>query len=167
MGVSTWLRASERDRLRAIERLKHGYLEGRLSTGTFEARVALAQTATSTATLRSLLADLRARWPGSDLLEGLRLGSRAHDPPALLGTVLLSRSPENLILVGRSRSCDLKLETPGVSRRHALLQRTARRWYITDLDSTNGTFVNGVQIDRAPIPSGSRLRLGDARLYVA
>jgi FHA domain/Domain of unknown function (DUF1707) len=155
------LRASERDRLRAVETLKRGYLEGRLSTGTFEARVAVAQRASSRAALRELLADLRARW----LVAHAALDH--EERPALEMTLILSRSPRSHLLLGRSRSCDLILATPAVSRRHALLERTADGWRITDLHSTNGTFVAGARVESARIDVGARLRLGDALLRVA
>ena len=46
------------------------------------------------------------------------------------------------IVVGRERSCDLVLEGSLVSKRHALIQKIKDNFYITDLSSTNGTFVN-------------------------
>lgn len=155
------LRASERDRLRAVETLKRGYLQGRLSTGTFEARVAVAQRAVSRAALRRLLADLAARWFVVDAVV-----ERAQRP-ALEMTVILSRSPRTRVLAGRSRSCDLILATPAVSRRHALLERAPDGWRVTDLGSTNGTFVEGVRVESAPVEIGARLWLGDALLRLA
>jgi pSer/pThr/pTyr-binding forkhead associated (FHA) protein len=52
------------------------------------------------------------------------------------------------------------------SRRHAGFERVDGQWYVTDLDSTNGTYVDGVQVQRAPIKAGSRVRLGDSILDV-
>ncbi|HRV90743.1 MAG TPA: FHA domain-containing protein [Anaerolineae bacterium] len=51
----------------------------------------------------------------------------------------------------------------GVSRRHSRILRKDGQWYIEDLDSTNGTFVNGVQIlprQLTAIHPGDYLRLG-------
>lgn len=56
------MRPSDRDRSRAVELLRSGYLDGRISTETFEARVASAYTAPTTASLRELLSDLGAEW---------------------------------------------------------------------------------------------------------
>jgi hypothetical protein len=159
------LRAREQDRLRTVRALQRGYLDGQLSTGTFEARVAVAQRATSTAALLDLLADLTGRWLALQTARA-RWGARTSPAAAVEMTLLLSHACSSL-MVGRSRSCDLRVDVPAVSRRHALLQPTAVGWTVTDLNSTNGTYLDGVRVDRAPVPSGCTLWLGDARLYVA
>src|SRR6185503_1968789 len=48
------------------------------------------------------------------------------------------------ILIGQSPACEVRLTDPMVSRRHAALDRDAHGVLLTDLRSTNGTFVNGV-----------------------
>jgi ABC-type multidrug transport system ATPase subunit/pSer/pThr/pTyr-binding forkhead associated (FHA) protein len=48
---------------------------------------------------------------------------------------------------GRDPSCDVVLDMPNVSRYHAQVTRVGRRYYITDLHSTNGTFVNGKRVE--------------------
>ncbi|MFN3267021.1 MAG: FHA domain-containing protein [Deinococcales bacterium] len=47
------------------------------------------------------------------------------------------------MLVGRAQDCDLVLLDPSVSSRHALLEYSAGQLFVTDLGSTNGTFVAG------------------------
>ena len=57
----------------------------------------------------------------------------------------------------------------GVSRKHARLRRTATGLEVTDLSSTNGTWLNGERLfkDRPyPLASGSQLRLGHMRLVI-
>ncbi len=56
----------------------------------------------------------------------------------------------------------------GVSRRHALLRPTAKHLYLIDLDSTNGTFINGLQIKgRAqPLLKGDHISLGKLNMSV-
>jgi hypothetical protein len=65
-------------------------------------------------------------------------------------------------LVGRSRECDVVLEDPDVSRRHARIVMGADgRWLVEDLGSTNGVAVNGGRISGAhPIASGDRVTFG-------
>jgi len=46
------------------------------------------------------------------------------------------------VAIGR-QDADLVLQDPEVSRRHALLRRSGKTVVVEDLDSTNGTFVNG------------------------
>jgi FHA domain-containing protein/uncharacterized protein DUF1707 len=160
------LRASDRDRDRAVGVLKQGYVAGRLSTQTFEARVAVAQTTRSRAVLRELLADLSARWLATrTVLEGW--GAR-REAPAPWATLLLSRRPDGVVIVGRSSSCDVVFGDEAVSRRHACFDRVGGRWHVTDLHSTNGTSVDGIQVERAPVDVGCQVRLGgDAVLDIA
>jgi hypothetical protein len=63
-------------------------------------------------------------------------------------------------VVGREASCDLYIESFQVSRRHCLLQITDRGLLVKDLDSTNGTFVNGIPLTDGYINDGDRLSLG-------
>jgi pSer/pThr/pTyr-binding forkhead associated (FHA) protein len=64
------------------------------------------------------------------------------------------------VLVGRSRSCDLALRSPDASRRHAEIVLGASGWLVRDLDSTNGTFVNGERIRERPLRPGDRIEIG-------
>lgn len=67
-------------------------------------------------------------------------------------------------LIGTDVSADLKLSDPTVSRRHAELVLSDGRVLIRDLDSRNGTFVNGVSVVAAHLTSGCRIRLGRTEL---
>jgi pSer/pThr/pTyr-binding forkhead associated (FHA) protein len=64
-------------------------------------------------------------------------------------------------LVGRQHGCDLRIPSKTVSRRHCLL--SFRDGYLTaeDLDSANGTFLNGEPIDgKEAVRPGDRLEIG-------
>lgn len=52
----------------------------------------------------------------------------------------------NLVTVGRGLNNDLIVEDPRVSRQHAQIRFKSRRYFIGDLGSTNGTYVNGTAI---------------------
>jgi signal transduction histidine kinase len=68
-------------------------------------------------------------------------------------------------MIGRS-SESLPLSDQTISRRHAALTPDMGRWYITDLESSNGTFVNGVRVtERRLLRSGDQVRTG-ATLFV-
>jgi DNA-binding NtrC family response regulator len=77
------------------------------------------------------------------------------------------------LLVGKSASCALRLTDKGVSRRHLALEVTVEGLRITDLDSTNGTFVNDVRVREAFAQGGEIVRVGatvlrvDARAHAA
>ncbi len=58
------------------------------------------------------------------------------------------------IVLGRDRSCGIVLESHLVSKRHAMIQKIKDDFYITDLKSTNGTFVN-----KEPVPVGKYVRI--------
>jgi hypothetical protein len=63
-------------------------------------------------------------------------------------------------VVGREGTCDVYVESTQVSRRHCLLQVTERGLLVKDLESTNGTFVNGIPMTDGYINEGDRLGLG-------
>ena len=69
-------------------------------------------------------------------------------------------------IVGRDEACDLVIENTQISRRHCLLDVTARGLFVRDLDSTNGTFVNGHFIKEGYVNAGDRLTLGTYMMTV-
>jgi hypothetical protein len=68
------------------------------------------------------------------------------------------------LLIGRSRDCDITIDDPNVSRRHAEMRNEDGRWVVADLGSTNGVKVNGRRVERAALEPGDELVLGLARL---
>ena len=68
------------------------------------------------------------------------------------------------VVLGRSRECDLRVDDPNVSRRHAELRQEGATYWLVDLDSTNGTQLNGRTITRAKLSDGDRIRLGDTEV---
>jgi hypothetical protein len=166
MGVYLPLRPTERDRTRTIGVLKRGYVTGRLSTETFEERVAVAQTTRSRAALRALLADVSAGWLAASTLIPARRTPRDGEivPQA---TLLLSRCAAGAVVIGRGHGCDVVFGGPAVSRRHAAFERVGAQWHVQDLRSLNGTFVDDVPVERAPVAPGCRVRLGDSYLDIA
>lgn len=64
--------------------------------------------------------------------------------------------------IGRDASCDLAIPDMTVSRRHAQLERTREGWLITDLESTNGTRVNGWRVrGKVPVQAGDVVSFGN------
>jgi hypothetical protein len=64
------------------------------------------------------------------------------------------------VVLGRSRECDIRVPDANVSRRHVELRQEGATYWIVDLDSTNGTEVNGRRVDRAKVLDGDRIRIG-------
>ena len=63
-------------------------------------------------------------------------------------------------VLGRDKTSDLMIDNSDVSRRHCLLDIQARGVFILDLDSTNGTFVNGILVRDGYLNPGDRIELG-------
>lgn len=68
--------------------------------------------------------------------------------------------------IGRGRDNDVVLPDPekGVSRTHAELRLENDRYVIVDLQSQNGTWVNGARVERAEVPYGAEIAVGGYRL---
>jgi adenylate cyclase len=67
--------------------------------------------------------------------------------------------------LGRADYNDVVVPDPSVSTSHAKLQRREGVWVLVDLDSTNGTFVDGERVKgEAPLAPGAVVRLGDVQL---
>ncbi len=68
-------------------------------------------------------------------------------------------------VIGRSRDCDVVVDDPNVSRRHAEVRPSGGSWIVGDLGSTNGVRVNGVPVRRPQaLASGDRVELGTIAL---
>jgi hypothetical protein len=68
------------------------------------------------------------------------------------------------VVLGRSKDADVRVEDANVSRRHAELRREGTAWWIVDLDSTNGTELNGKRVSRAKLGDGDTITLGATEL---
>lgn len=68
------------------------------------------------------------------------------------------------VTLGRSPGCDVTIDDPSVSRKHAEIRSQDGGWTIDDLGSTNGTFVNGNRVDNASLRTGDRIALGQSEL---
>src|SRR5437879_1949605 len=81
----------------------------------------------------------------------------------LMGRRLPVKTP--VVNLGRADYNDIVLPDPSISTSHAKLQRREGVWMLVDLDSTNGTFVEGERVrGEAPLGPGAMVRLGDVQL---
>jgi pSer/pThr/pTyr-binding forkhead associated (FHA) protein len=79
------------------------------------------------------------------------------------GQRLPIRTP--VVNIGRADYNDLVIPDESISTAHAKLQRREGVWVVVDLDSTNGTFVDGERVmGEMPVPPGATLRFGDVSL---
>jgi hypothetical protein len=150
------MRASDRDRERAVALLRERCVEGYLSVETFEHRLGRVLRARSLAELRVLVADVarhRRTWPR------WRRARTARAAPVTLPA-------QGTIVVGRSRGCDVVMPQPTVSRHHLELRALDGAWLAVDLGSSNGTWLMGRRVGRARVTPGDELMLGDCAVVL-
>ncbi len=85
----------------------------------------------------------------------------------VMGPVMAIRHPDGSVFrfsrpfqVGRAVECDVQVDDHHVSRRHLLVSCADGRWSFTDLQSSNGVYLNGVRTASGPIGEGLTLHLG-------
>jgi hypothetical protein len=156
-----------------VRTLNHAYASGLLSEDTFLHRIDQLLDARLIEPAR-LVGDLNLRAGRPAWLSGAaavvaraaeRLTRLAGSGPSRLLALDWSGS-ESEVLIGRHSTCDVVLQDMAVSRRHAQLRFRDGSWILQDLDSTNGTKVNGVPVGRCELRPGDRVLIGDHRLTI-
>lgn len=69
--------------------------------------------------------------------------------------------PEGGVTIGRNQSCDLPIVEPSVSGNHGSLRFEHGAWWVHDNASSNGTFINDVQVKDSVLKNGDNLRFGN------
>jgi predicted component of type VI protein secretion system len=87
-----------------------------------------------------------------------------HNMPRLIISGTAYDLVEDLITIGRSPDNMIVINDPSVSTRHARLQRAGDTYRLKDLDSTNGTRVNGISVAEAALRFDDRIRFGAAEV---
>jgi hypothetical protein len=166
------MRASDERRESTVAALRERALDGCLTLDTFAHRVDAAYRAKTEEELERLVDDLpveRGRLAAVRAALGRvvsGIGRRpVPGPPALEIEVRLPASTA-AVTVGRSRDCDVVVGEETVSRFHAELrhERDGDAWTVRDLDSLNGTWLNGARVREARVCRGDVLRLGGLRM---
>jgi hypothetical protein len=138
---------------RALSRLRDAYAAGQVSTDTLESRTALALSGRTD----DAVWDLPRRWFIRAAPVRALAADRDEWPLAERGRWVLGRDLECDILLGGDDA---------ISRRHAEIAVRAGVCLIRDLDSCNGTLLNGRLVDRARVTRGDVLVLGETELRV-
>jgi len=68
------------------------------------------------------------------------------------------------VLVGRHEECSIGINDLELSRRHFKLYAEDRRWFVQDLGSTNGTYVNKLRVDKYMVNPGDKIKAGQTLL---
>src|SRR3954469_287520 len=168
-GSTPRMRASDEGRERTVAVLRERALDGCLTLDTFAGRVDAAYRAKTVGELDALVADLPHEEGWRERVRRFlsSLGRREEHvaaPPALELEVRLPTSTD-AVTVGRSHSCDVVVGEETVSRIHAELRHADDdAWIVRDLDSTNGTWLNGSRVHEARVCGGDVLWLGGLRM---
>lgn len=83
-----------------------------------------------------------------------------HGP--LLGRIITIEQP--VLTIGRSSECDIQIEDDKVSRKHAEISFRDGVVWLTDLESTNGCYVNSKRVSKAPLSDGDLILIGQMLL---
>ena len=99
----------------------------------------------------------------AEVVEGPEEGPYAELVLSDGGRVALGDGP---LVLGRLPECDVVINDPNVSRRHAEFRRTTDGVVVTDLGSTNGTRVNGIPVRERQLTSGDEITVGSTTLVI-
>ena len=77
-------------------------------------------------------------------------------------TVLLSHN----MTIGRSSSNTVVIEEQTISGQHAKIEYSEQEYILIDLDSTNGTFVNGNKVSQSAIKKGDTVKMGKVKITI-
>ncbi len=162
-----------RSRRRIARTLNAAYASGLISTDTFSRRVDHLLRA-SLIDPPELVGDLNLRratskWParvGFAIRRAVTAAYTGRVGPRTLLALDWSGTAHEDMLIGRADGCDPLLADPAVSRQHARLSFRDGRWILQDLDSRNGTRVNGMRVGRCEVRPGDLVELGNTQLTV-
>jgi pSer/pThr/pTyr-binding forkhead associated (FHA) protein len=103
--------------------------------------------------------------------QGVLLASRQPTPITLTTELEIPAVSRNYsraeIILGREPSCDFPLNDQTVSTHHARLSYHQNQWWLEDMASTNGTFLNGEAVTSpVVITHGDKLRLGQIEVRI-
>ena len=94
-------------------------------------------------------------------------------PPSISLSRLIDNVPDRffytatVVIIGRDPACELYLDDRAISARHARLSYHHKQWWVEDLKSTNGTFLNQAAVEEPMvITNGDQLRCGGIELTI-
>jgi hypothetical protein len=138
--------------------------DDRLSLGEFGIQAKLVKPAEAGADAEAVEGDF-----GHTMVYSTTGARRVESPRHATRALLVGEDKRTVVagdpfVIGRSRECDLVLDDPNVSRRHAELRREDGGWAVHDLGSTNGIKLNGRRSRGGRLSPGDEITLGLSRL---
>ncbi|MBN2384723.1 FHA domain-containing protein [bacterium] len=101
---------------------------------------------------------------GSEQDDGSRLEPRLNIITETGKQFFYTLSPDHTVRIGRSAETDIQIPSPAVSRVHAEILHENGAFYIVDLESSNGTFVNDKMVIRRRLELNDTICIGGTRL---
>ncbi len=103
---------------------------------------------------------------------GISIGLTFINPSGASGTVAgfmqsaraTQLTKSDMILIGRLENCDVILDSAEVSRRHAMIRQKGETYFLEDLDSSNGTYVNDERIKQVELREGDLIQISKFHL---
>ncbi|MEP6477253.1 MAG: FHA domain-containing protein [Actinomycetota bacterium] len=119
--------------------------------------------------LRRVVRDVRTQSPSSGRTRGR--SRAADDAPTTTASIIVVHEPDGAkprtfklatsMLVGRAAECEIRVDDTYASQQHARVFGRSGGWYVEDLGSTNGTFVNDQRLGApAMVQPGDKIRVG-------
>jgi FHA domain-containing protein len=138
--------------------------DDRLSLGEFGIQAKLVKPAEAGEEVEAVEGDF-----GHTMVYSTTGARRVESPKQATRALLVGEDKRTVVsgdpfVIGRSRECDLVLDDPNVSRRHAELRREDGGWAVVDLGSTNGIKLNGKRSRGGRLNPGDEITLGLSRL---
>ncbi len=121
------------------------------------------------------MSDMKKRFETTDIINVESLRKQALMKPTVSPTITLlvnemlgktiTINAAMELTIGRSAECDISIDITALSRKHCVVFRQGKNVFVRDLDSTNGTFVNGEQVQIRALKNGDRVFLGDICVF--
>jgi len=103
-----------------------------------------------------------SRFRTSNRSPGINLPGRAHlvgRKGSLFGKTFMIGDGW---IIGRGNACQIKISDPSVSRQHIRFRYSQGHWFIQDLQSSTGTYVNNLKVEAATLKQGDIIRIGSS-----
>lgn len=71
---------------------------------------------------------------------------------------------EDDVVIGRTLDCEVKLSLDNVSRKHAIIAFRNEEYHIEDLGSTNGTYVNGIKVEKCILRNHDQIEIAGVKI---
>jgi hypothetical protein len=80
--------------------------------------------------------------------------------------IVVDLASQQVVVIGSGPEADIRVENPSISGRHCRVLQDGGRWVVEDLDSADGTYVNGVEVKRRVLAPEDFIRCGPLQVLI-